>query len=227
LTPTLSHAAWTDLDAVRRPIILAVPLGSTEQHGPHLPLSTDTDIALALAEGLAERRDDTWVGPAIPVGSSGEHQAFPGTLSIGGEAVTRVLVELGRSASAAFDRLVLVSAHGGNATAVADAAALLSREQRRVLAWSPGWSAGEHAGIVETSVMLAIRSDLVRADYISAGNTVPVAELMPALVADGVRSVSATGVLGDPTAASAELGSDLLQRAVTDLAETVATWAGP
>ena len=61
--------------------ILAVPLGSTEQHGPHLPLGTDSDVALALADRLAAARADVLVAPVLPYGSAGEHAAFPGTLS--------------------------------------------------------------------------------------------------------------------------------------------------
>ena len=102
--------------------VLVVPVGSTEQHGPHLPLSTDTEIAVALAGRLAELRSGAtsapvrWsVAPAVPYGSSGEHDGFPGTISIGQEAIELLIVELARSASATFTRIVFVSAHGGNA----------------------------------------------------------------------------------------------------------------
>jgi len=76
--------------------ILAVPVGPTEQHGPHLPLTTDTDIALALCERLSGARPDVVVAPAVAYGSSGEHTGFAGTLSIGQEAIELLLVELGR-----------------------------------------------------------------------------------------------------------------------------------
>jgi len=59
--------------------LLAVPLGSTEQHGPHLPLATDTDIAVALCRRLAAARDDVLIAPTVAYGSSGEHAGFPGT----------------------------------------------------------------------------------------------------------------------------------------------------
>src|SRR5690242_17460674 len=83
--------------------LLAVPVGSTEQHGPHLPLSTDTDLAVALCAGLAGRRSGVLVAPAIPYGSSGEHAGFPGTLSIGQRALELLIVELCRSATATFE----------------------------------------------------------------------------------------------------------------------------
>ena len=91
--------------------VVAVPLGATEQHGPHLPLGTDTTIACALAAGLAEARDDVVVAPPLPYGSSGEHAGFPGTLSIGRAALELVLVELARSWDGP---MLFVCAHGGN-----------------------------------------------------------------------------------------------------------------
>src|SRR6185436_18368591 len=72
--------------------VLVVPVGATEQHGPHLPLTADTDIAQALADGLGRAAEaDVLIAPALAYGSSGEHQAFPGTLSIGGAATELVL----------------------------------------------------------------------------------------------------------------------------------------
>src|SRR5205807_5160572 len=96
----LGDARWTELTDRVSESLLVVPLGSTEQHGPHLPLSTDTDIAVALAERLAARRPHVVVAPALPYGSSGEHAGFAGTLSIGQAALEHVVIELVRSADA-------------------------------------------------------------------------------------------------------------------------------
>ncbi|HST65927.1 MAG TPA: mycofactocin biosynthesis peptidyl-dipeptidase MftE, partial [Mycobacteriales bacterium] len=157
--------------AARGDVVLAVPVGSTEQHGPHLPLSTDTDVAVALARGLAARRPGVVVAPALPYGSSGEHAGFAGTLSIGAAATELVLVELGRSAlPASFARLLLVSAHGGNAGPVTAAVRLLRSEGRDVRAWSPRWDGDAHAGRTETSVQLALAPDRVRAGPAAAGD---------------------------------------------------------
>ena len=101
-----------------RPII-AVPVGSCEQHGPHLPLDTDTRIAIALAEGLVSSFEpgDVLIGPTLTATSSGEHAGFPGTLSIGAEIVEQMIVELVRSADWSAG-VVLVNGHGGNARPV-------------------------------------------------------------------------------------------------------------
>jgi mycofactocin precursor peptide peptidase len=197
--------------------VLLVPLGSTEQHGPHLPVTTDTDIAMALAHGAADRDGSLVVAPPLPYGSSGEHQAFAGTISIGQEATELALLELGRSASVAFGHVIVVSAHGGNAAPVARATERLAAEGRSVTAWSPRWDGDLHAGRTETSLMLAIAPTRVRLQDAEAGDTRPLAELYPLMQRDGVRAVSPNGVLGDPAGAGAEEGRLLLDDAITDL----------
>ena len=136
--------------------LLAVPVGATEQHGPHLPLCTDTDLAVALCARLAAARPGVLVAPPLAYGGSGEHEDFPGTLSIGTEAVELLLVELCRSAARAFTRVLLVSTHGGNAEAVRRAERRLQAESRDVRAWLPAWEGDAHAGRAETSLELAL-----------------------------------------------------------------------
>jgi mycofactocin system creatininase family protein len=222
--PALAAITWPALRAAGA--LLAVPVGATEQHGPHLPFSTDTEIAEALVAGLAARRDGVVAAPALPYGASGEHQAFPGTLSIGRDATELLLVELVRSATATFARVLLVCAHGGNAEPVERAVARLRGEGRDVLAWWPDWHGDAHAGRVETSLMLALAPGRVALEHAAAGNVEPLPALLPALRAGGVRAVSANGVLGDPAGASAADGERLLAAAVRALDAAVADWDG-
>lgn len=202
--------------------VLAIPLGSTEQHGPHLPLSTDTDVAVDLCARLAAVRSDVLVAPAVPYGSSGEHRSFAGTLSIGAAALEQVVVELGRSGTDTFSRLVFVSAHGGNALAVRRAVALLRSESRAVELFEPTYTGDAHAGRSETAMQLALRPSAVRVELLAPGDTRPLAELMPILSTGGVRAVTATGVLGDPTGASAGEGAALLDRLAARLVDFLA-----
>jgi len=214
----LANLTWVEVDirTGQEPVLL-VPLGSTEQHGPHLPLGTDTSIAMAVASAAAARLPGSVVAPAVAYGSSGEHQSFQGTLSIGAAATELLLVELGRSAGATFAQVVLVSTHGGNAEPVQRAVARLRDEGRKVRAWGPRSEGDAHAGRTETSLMLVIAPEQVRLGAAAAGDTRPLASLLPELRAGGVRSVSPNGVLGDPTEATPKEGRELLQAAVDQL----------
>jgi creatinine amidohydrolase len=204
--------------------VLAIPFGATEQHGPHLPLSTDSDIAVALARALARARPDVLVAPTVAYGASGEHADFAGTLSIGQRALELLTLELCRSACATFARVVLVNAHGGNAGPLARAVHRLRAEGRDVRAWAPRFDGDAHAGRTETSLMLALAGTRVRRGRAVAGNVAPLAELLPGLRARGVRAVSASGVLGDPAGACASEGEQLLQLAAEQLAAFVERW---
>src|ERR1700729_2586789 len=130
----LARLRWPDLEAGPRRL-LVVPVGSLEQHGPHLPLDTDTRIAVAVARRACTGRRGGARPPPLPVGASGEHAAFPGTLSIGSAALAACLIELGRHASLHWPALLLVNGHGGNLTAVEAAVGRLRYEGRACLAW--------------------------------------------------------------------------------------------
>src|SRR5690242_12360537 len=110
----LASATWPELTDAH-PTVL-VPVGSIEQHGPHLPLYTDTTIAVAVTGRVADeigpdRR--VVIAPPISYGSSGEHQYFAGTSSIGTPVLREVLIELARSMRTWASRVVFVNAHGG------------------------------------------------------------------------------------------------------------------
>src|SRR5262245_53892165 len=124
--------------------LLAVPLGSTEQHGPHLPLSTDSDIAVALCRRLASARPDVLIAPLVAYGSSGEHDGFAGTLSIGQDAIEQIVLELGRSATKTFRHVLFVCAHGGNAAPVGRAVEALRTRSRDVTLFQPRWVGDPH-----------------------------------------------------------------------------------
>jgi mycofactocin precursor peptide peptidase len=186
-----------------------LPLGSTEQHGPHLPLDTDTVIAAAVARGLADQLAaggaDVVVAPPMAYGASGEHEQFPGTVSVGTEALEHLLVEYGRSACRWAERLVIVNGHGGNVEALRSAVQRLVSEGRDVnwvLCWPDDATAlpalDAHAGRVETSLMLHLAPERVLIDRAEPGNVTPLSDLLPTLRRSGVAAVAPPPGVGGP-----------------------------
>jgi len=223
----LAHA--TSAETTSADLVL-VPVGSVEQHGPHLPLETDTIIAtavaIATAERLGGREAGVWVAPALTYGSSGEHQSFPGTCSIGTEALRSVVVELVRSVRTWATRVVLVNGHGGNLTALRAAVEQLLGEGHDV-AWvaCATEDVDLHAGRTETSLLLHLCPDQVRLDLAEAGDCRPLAEILPTLMSGGVAAVSPNGVLGDPNGAAAAEGAAVLASIVDDIIARLAAVA--
>ena len=218
----LCAATWPDLEG--SPTVV-VPVGSVEQHGPHLPLDTDVRVAVEITERAIAEMPGIVVAPPAVFGASGEHDGFPGTLSIGHEALHAVLVELGRSASSWAARILFVNGHGGNLPTVRNAVLQLRSEGRDAAWFGCGVPGGDaHAGRVETSMLLALDPGAVRLDRAEAGNTAPLPELMPALRSGGTRAVSSNGVLGDPAGASAEEGEAFLDGIAGRLRECLARW---
>jgi len=218
----LSNLTWT---AVPEGATVLVPLGSTEQHGPHLPFATDAIVAAAVAHAAAQRLnaagDRTIVAPVLPYGASGEHQAFAGTVSIGHEALRAVLIEIVRSLATWASRIIIVNGHGGNAptvNAVVDQMRFEGHELLCVMCAAES-STDAHAGFDETSIMLQIQPNLVDVDAIAPGNTQPLGEILADLMEHGVRPVSPNGVLGNPRNASAEIGDRLLAEMVARVVE--------
>ncbi|HPX38426.1 MAG TPA: mycofactocin biosynthesis peptidyl-dipeptidase MftE [Mycobacterium sp.] len=218
----LGSLTWRQLNRIG-PTLL-VPLGSIEQHGPHLPLDTDIRIATAVAAAAADSLG-ALLAPPLPYGASGEHQGFAGTISIGTEALTVVLVEYGRSACEWAQRLVFVNGHGGNLDALRAAVGLLRTEGRDVAWWSCSIDGADaHAGHTETSVLLHLCPDDVATGEIGPGNTEPLEEILGRLRDGGVSAVSASGVLGDPTTATADAGAQIFDDMVARCIARIGRW---
>jgi mycofactocin system creatininase family protein len=236
LVGDLGRTTWTEVAAAAATgsVLLMIPVGSCEQHGPHLPLDTDTVIATALARRAAARLDQerpVLVAPAVAVTASGEHQGFAGTLSIGTEVLNAVIIEMIRSANWA-DEVILVNGHGGNRAAVDAAVGQLRDEGHRVTCWwpSPPTQVGDHhidrldlhAGLIETSMIAALDPTMIRADRIQPG---PETVDLDTMLSTGIAAVSSSGVIGDPTTADAVLGEALLGYFVEQLLAEISSSA--
>ncbi len=246
----LAEMAWPEVEhAVAGGMTTVIlPLGATEQHGPHLPLGTDTFRATALAERLGFNLPQALVAPALPFGCSDEHTGFPGLFGLDHETLANVIVDCARRmATWGVHRLVLLSAHGGNDRALALAVARLNEELPTLRVWIPapgtvvanallalaqadGVSAeavGLHAGEGETSEMLHLRPDLVRMEHAVPGYTGDMAEVMLRLLEAGLRPLTPTGVLGDPRGAEGARGARYLAEQIADYRQRLTTWREP
>ena len=244
LTHRLAEMTWPGLaETVKAGATTVIlPLGATEQHGPHLPLGTDTIRAAALADLLAERLPGSLVAPALPFGCSDEHSGFPGLLGLEAETLARVVLDLARRLTDwGVRRLVLLSAHGGNGEALERARTLLRQELPDLEVQTnyhfetivpvilevarrdgiPANVLGLHAGEGETSEMLHLRPDLVNLDGSAPGFTGDMEAVLDKLHEDGLRAVTNDGVLGDPTRAEASRGARYLDVLANDLAALV------
>lgn len=223
-----------------------LPLAATEQHGAHLPLSTDADIADGVIAQTIERMTgdfDLLIMPRLDIGLSPEHADFPGTLTLEPETMIAVLREIGSGvADAGLRKLVVFNTHGGQSR-ILDIVAQALRRSRGMLVVSVNlyrlWRAGElfgedevrhgiHAGAVETSIMLHLRPDLVRREAITdnpslsarmAGDyrrLTPFGELG---FGWQTQDLNPSGALGDARLASAEAGKKLVENAAEAAAE--------
>lgn len=227
IPPTSKLADHTWIDLANRSPTVVLPLGACEQHGPHLPLDTDTAVAAEVTRRATSElpEHDVLVAPAQPYAASGEHEGFPGTISIGHAALEQLLIELGRSLSRWAQRLLIVNGHGGNITGLRRAVTQLREESRDVAWWHcSAPSADAHAGTSETTLMMAIRPGSVHPARAQTGRTEPLDELLPTLVRYGVQIVSPSGVLGDPTDSSTEDGQQLLATLAKQLVAAVRRW---
>lgn len=245
-TRALAELTWPEVAARRAAgcTTAILPLGSTEQHGPHLPFATDTLIARALAERVAERLGDALCLPPLALGCADEHLGFPGTLSIAPDTLRATVRDLGRAlARHGFARLLVFTAHGGNYGVLRTLAADLAPEiaPLRLEAFqdftrltaaleavagrsgvTPG-EAGQHAGEIETSIVLALAPALVRRERLAAGLVDPA--LPPdELFYPDLRRHAPDGTVGDPRSARAARAGAYLDAWADVLA---ASWSAP
>jgi creatinine amidohydrolase len=236
----LEAMSWPELErcARRRGSTVLWPFGAIEQHGPHLPLGTDALFADRIADAVLERLDPDlpiWRLPLQSLGFSPEHKGFAGTLSLPAEAVITLVESVGGDlAAAGFERLVLFNAHGGQIGLLEVAARQLRARSPRLAVlpcflWrgpegigsripEPERSEGLHAGLAETSLMLHLAPGLTGPP---AGPDGPSAAAPAGWSLEGAapcawltREISRSGVIGDPSAASEELGRELCERLV-------------
>ena len=221
----LENQSWKSIPPMA---LVLVPTGSIEQHGPHLPLNTDTIIAETVAKGVAERyqknfpSNAVFVAPPVQYGASGEHQEFPGTISIGHQVLQEMLIEMVRSISTWANHIVFINGHGGNQHSLVKAVTQMIYEGHKV-SWVPCSTPGgdAHAGATETSLMLAIAPERVQLSQIESGNLANLQSLMAEITENGIRAVSPTGILGDPTLATSSLGKELIETMVSDVFERI------
>jgi len=173
--------------------------GSFEQHGPHLPLSTDSLIARAVAVDVADVMGAI-LGPALPLGVSPEHMGFAGTITLDMGAFQAMVSQAVESLKKhGFDRVILINGHGGNN------AALLDMEGFDLVNLTTLIKPYDHAGDVETSLMMHIAPELVRQDKIREHEF-----SWPGKDWKDTRDHSESGVLGDPTGATTDKGEKIL-----------------
>ncbi len=222
----------------RDPVVI-LPLAAVEQHGPHLPLSTDLDIGVGLLASAFRRLPDdfpAWTLPPQAVGSSTEHLRFPGTLSLDPDLLSEVIYQYGVAlAACGVKRLVLSNSHGGNRYTL-DAAGMKLRTELGMLVVKASyfrfprpsgvdlpdheWRHGLHGGAVETAMMLHLRPDLVRTQALEDARSLG-AELegvLPHLAPEGevasfswlASDLNSSGVTGDARLADAAMGRRLV-----------------
>lgn len=223
----IEEAAWTEVRE-RSPEVALLPVGSTEQHGPHAPLSTDARIVEAVAREADGTTDAKTVClPTLPVGVSEEHRNFDGTLYVSPSTFRSYVAETLRSAPA--DSVVVVNGHGGNVDALHETCTRLTRDDDAPFAtyWT-WWEAVDtesvetgmgHAGAVETSVLLHLAPELVGEPVEGAESWGEYVEGAP--VAYDTDDFAENGVVGDATHADAETGKRLYDEAIGSLVRLI------
>ncbi|MGE5235132.1 MAG: creatininase family protein [Acidobacteriota bacterium] len=250
-TIRMVEMTWQDIRAAidQGFTTVVVGVGSTEQHGPHLPTMTDTRIGDDLAHRVARKLGNALQARTIPFGVSEHHLVFGGTVSLSRETLRAILRDYVSSlARCGFRRIVFLPSHGGNFATVQEVieearttqpdvvvtgyanllgfSAVCERASAR-FGVSAGASGG-HAGENETAMMLALEPDLVQRERFAAGYVGPLGEEQIRIVLEqGMTALTGNGVLGDPAGATAERGEVYLELLADFLASQVAEAPAP
>ncbi|MBN2071694.1 MAG: creatininase family protein [Candidatus Krumholzibacteriota bacterium] len=238
-----SDLTWPEMEKRLSEVDVAIlPVGSIEQHGPHLPLDTDAFDADYLAQRIAEACSSPkpLVLPGISYGVSYEHTDFKGTLGISNNTLSRLIYDIGISAAKnGINKLVIVNGHGGNMPALNYAAQMITRDTKIFVCVDTGetsdvdiyrlaeTSEDIHAGEIETSTSLAIRPHLVKMD--KAKKNIPRFSSRYLFFSSKrnvpwyvhTKRISKDGVIGDPTKASAEKGEQMWRAMISHLVSLV------
>ncbi|MEX2541970.1 MAG: creatininase family protein [Trueperaceae bacterium] len=243
----LDEYSWPEIrDLLEQDPTVVVPVGATEQHGHHLPLQVDatlcTEVSMRAARRATDSGQTTLVAPAISVGYSPHHMDFPGSLTVSSATFTAVVTDISVSLHRhGFKRIVLVNGHGGNANLLRAATQSLRFEQGVEISAASYWDLAldlitawrrsplggiNHACEMETSLMLAVRPDLVRMQH--AEDVMPDAHPYRGFdlthggsvaSASAFSELTRTGAIGAPTFADGERGAELLDSIVEAVAK--------
>jgi creatinine amidohydrolase len=244
-TVRMEDMNWPDIkEAIEKGYTTAViGIGSTEQHGLHLPTKTDALIGDAMAQGVAEKLGNALQAQTIRVGCSEHHLAFPGTISLRPETLKAMIHDYVSSLEKhGFKTIILLPSHGGNFSTVDEATEELKKKhtELEIIGYTDlqgfidflfkisaefGISteeAGAHAGESETSLILYLDKELVKQDRFTPGYLGPLGEKEVKIVLEkGMPTLSENGILGDPTKATSDKGKAYLEKIIDFLVREI------
>jgi len=243
-TVLIEEMTWPEvraaIDGGKRRVI--VMLGAMEQHGPHLPIGTDTYLGYATGERLARRLGDALLAPVVSLGYSVGHLPMAGTVTIAETTLETIIVDVCRSlAHHGFREIILLCSHGGNYRAIRTVLSRIREEHREIristitdfdewLEHTKKFAAregldmarlGVHAAQGETSLMLAHRPDLVQMDKACEGFVGDASIRWRSKVPPPMDTMSPTGILGDARGATVELGEKMFQERIERVARMI------
>ncbi|MFX0081482.1 MAG: creatininase family protein [Candidatus Hodarchaeota archaeon] len=244
-TIRMEEMNWVDIkDAIKSGFTtVVIGVGSTEQHGPHLPTHTDTIIGDILANKIALKLGNALQAQTIRVGCSDHHLSFPGTISLEKDTLKAIIFDYIRSLSKhGFQKIIFIPSHGGNTAAIKEAVEEIQSDYQDinivgytnilkfiVYEWQianefgiTNEEAGAHAGEVETSQVLAITENQVRKERFKPGYLGILGPKTEKLLYEkGISALSEIGVVGDPTKANIEKGKVYIEKLAEKLTSDI------